>query len=383
MNKYFYSNHPALTFFIFNFILLNLYFFDYFLILPFLVIFTFFWSFFIKNNFFSVRVNASSKDILTNSKFLKKIHYIFFLNWNFVNFLFFLLFFIFFKYDSNVFWFNHLKINNFLILLIIILIFISLALIFFIKFFKNSNINYNIDYFSSIFNLIIFIPLMFLSNSLYTFLFVLELNSLLILYKFSVSRNWFPKNNFSQKNTNSFTRLLPKSYLNMIFFQYWANFFSSMLLMFSIFNVIYIFGSSEWFFLNFINQTINYNFYFYNNFYFIFLWITFFIGFFLKIGFTPLHLFKIEVYKGIPFISIFFYTTLYFLSFFLFFIILVFYHLNTFKIYWNLIFLTFIILGLLYSLILLFDVNLLKSFFAYSTIVNVLTFIIILYININ
>lgn len=363
--------------------MLKLYFGDYFLFLPIILIFSSFWSFFLKNNFASVRINPNSFDILKNSKFLKKVHYIFFINWNFINFLFFFLFFIFLKFDCNIFWFSHLKINNFLLLIINVIVFFSLFLIFIIKFFKNSNLNYNIDYFSSIFNLIIFIPLMFLSNTLYTFLFVLELNSLLILYKFSVSRNWFYKNNFFNKNVNTFDRFLPKSYLNMIFFQYWANFFSSMLLMFSIFNVIFLFGSSEWFFLNFINNSNIYNRYLFKSTYLIFLWLPFFIGLFLKIGFTPLHLFKIEVYKGIPFISIFFYTTLYFFSFFLFFILLIFYNINTFKIYWNLFFIIFIILGLLYSMILLFDVNLIKSFFAYSTVVNVLTFIIIAYINLN
>lgn len=336
-----------------------------------------------KNNFFSVRINPSSTDILKNSKFLKKVHYIFFLNWNFINYVYFFIFVLTFKSDYTIFWFNHLKLNNFLLNIQIVILFLSVLIIFLTKQLKNSNINYNIDYFSSIFNLIIFIPIMFLSNSLYTFLFLLELNSLLILYKFSVSRNWFNKNNFFNKNNNTFDRLLPKSYLNMLFFQYWANFFSSMLLMFSIFNIMYIFGSSEWYILNFLIYTDNFNLYSFKYSYIFFLWLPFFIGLFFKIGFTPLHLFKIEVYKGIPFISIFFYTTLYFLSFFLFFVLIVFYYINSFKIYWNLFFLVFIILGLLYSIILLFDVNLIKSFFAYSTVVNVLTFIIILYVNLN
>lgn len=83
-------------------------------------------------------------------------------------------------------------------------------------------------------------------------------------------------------------------------------------------------------FLNFINLNLIYL----NNFnFYLFLWVPFFIGFFLKIGLTPLHLFKIEVYKGIPFISIFFYTTYYFLSFFLFFILIVFYYINSFKLF--------------------------------------------------
>lgn len=55
------------------------------------------------------------------------------------------------------------------------------------------------------------------------------------------------------------------------------------------------------------------------------------LGMFFKIGFTPSHLFKIEVYKGIPFVSILFYTVYYFMSFFLYFVLIVFYYINTFK----------------------------------------------------
>ena len=363
--------------------MLNLFFIDYFIIMPFFIFFSFFWVFFLRNNFFSVRINPKSTDILKNSKFLKKIHYNFLMNWVYTNFIPFILFFFVVKLDFNVFWFNHLKINNLNLNLIFIIILIIFFLFNLIRFLKNSNLNYNIDYFSSLINLSIFIPLIFLSNNMYTFLFLLELNSLLILYKFTVSRTWFDKNNYFNKNKNTFDRLLPKSYLNMIFFQYWANFFSSMMIMFSIFNIIYIFGSSEWCLLNFINYLSFNRIYFFKNYYFILLWIPFFIGLFFKIGFTPLHLFKIEVYKGIPFISIFFYTTFYFLSFFLFFILIIFYYLNSFKFYWNLLLFIFIIVGLFYAITLLFDVNLIKAFFAYSTIVNVLTFIITLYLSIN
>jgi hypothetical protein len=346
---------------------------DFFLIIPFALFFIFFWLFFIRNNFFTVRINPQSSDVLKNSKFLKKVHYIFLMNWVQSNFFYFFIFMFYLKADFYNFWFNHLKISNFNYNFILLIVIISFFLINLIRFLKNSNVNYNIDYFTAIINLIIFVPLIFLSNTIYTFLFLLELNSLIILYKFSVSRTWFNNKNFN------FSRTLPKSYLNMLFFQYWANFFSSMLIMFSIFNLMYIFGSTEWFLI----EVLNNNFFFSKNLFFVYIWLFFFIGIFLKIGFTPLHLFKIEVYKGIPFLSIFFYTTWYFLSFFLYFIIIIFNNLNSLKYLFNLIFLTFIIIGLFYSLFLLFDINLLKSFFAYSTVVNAMNFMIVLYMILN
>ena len=361
--------------------MLFLNFYNYYVLLPFLISFISFWIFFIRNNFFSVRINPASTDILKNSKVLKKIHYNFFVNWSLTVFIYLNLSLFFLKFDFNLFWFNHLKINNFIINLVIIIAVLNWFVINLVKYIKNNNINFNIDYFLSLFNLGLFIPLIFLSNTFYTFIFLLEVNSLLILYKFSVSRYWFKKNLFLTKTNQTFNRVAPKSYLNMIFFQYWANFFSSILIMFTTFNIIYLYGSSEWMFVDFLNF-INLNLIYLNNFnFYLFLWVPFFIGFFLKIGLTPLHLFKIEVYKGIPFISIFFYTTYYFLSFFLFFILIVFYYINSFKLFWWLFFIISLFLGMFYIISLLFDVNLIKSFFAYSTIINVLTFMTILIVS--
>ena len=356
--------------------MLNLYFYNYFFFLPFFTFFYFFWIFFIKNNFYTVRLQPSSNDLLKHSSLIKKINYNFFIKWSFILYIYFFLFFYFIKIDFNLFWFNHLKINNFILNVVLVIMFLSLFVLLCIKNVNNSNINYSIDYFFSIFCLIVFIPLMFFSNTLYTFIFILEVNSLLILYKFAVSKFIFKET--LKNNSNYLTRRLPFYYLNMLFFQYWANFFSSILLFVSVFNFIFLFGSSEWIAFNFLNY-VNYNIYYFNNLVFFFvLWVSFFIGFFLKLGFTPIHLFKIEVYKGLPFISIFFYTTIYFLSFFLFFILFVIYFVNSFKIYFYFLFFIFFITGLLYLIFLLFDINLIKSFFAYSTIVNVLSFFSIL-----
>lgn len=364
---------------IFIFRLLSFYFKDFFLIIPFIIFFFYFWVFFIKNNFYTVRTNPNANDILLNSKFLKKINYKFFNNWFFINFTYLFIYIFSIKIDFNNFWFNHLKINNFTLNIIIIIFFLSFFFLYLINFLKNSNINYNIDYFSSIINLIVFVPMIFFSNTMYTFLFILEIISLIILYKFSVSRSWF-----SDNKKTKFYRLLPKSYLNMLFFQYWANFFSSMMIMFSIFNLIFIYGSSEWVFLELLNNNNLNNFFLNNNNYvLIIIWFSFFIGIFFKIGFTPLHLFKIEVYKGIPFISIFFYTSWYFLSFFLYFTIIIYSNLISFSIFYNFTLFLFILIGLFYSISLLFDVNLIKSFFAYSTVVNAMNFIIVLYLIIN
>jgi len=123
---------------------------------------------------------------------------------------------------------------------------------------------------------------------------------------------------FFKKRRGFYKAHPPKYFINMLFFQYWAAFFSSILFVYTILIYLYLFNSTEWVLLNFLNliqittQNTNYILISIINFVLI-------ISFLLKIGLTPLNLYKLEVYKGLPYISIFFYTTFYFLVFFLFF----------------------------------------------------------------
>ena len=134
-----------------------------------------------------------------------------------------------------------------------------------------------------------------------------------------------------------------------------------------------LFGSSDWFLLQFFNK-IEQNHEIKNNLV-RFLVILFIVSVFLKLGITPFHLFKIEVYKGIPYLSIFFYTTYYFIVFFLFFLsflsdFLLFFT-PQFYFYFN----VSMLIGTIYILTLLFDINFIKVFFTYSTIINSVGFL--------
>ena len=83
-------------------------------------------------------------------------------------------------------------------------------------------------------------------------------------------------------------------------------------------NIFYIYGTSEWFIIQFVNSGVFENSQTHSNTLRLLL-VVFLLGVFFKLGITPFHLFKIEVYKGLPFLSIFFYTTYYFVVFFIFF----------------------------------------------------------------
>jgi hypothetical protein len=227
---------------------------------------------------------------------------------------------------------------------------------------------YKSDFFFTLLNLTILLPLIFFINTLFTFFFLIELNSALIFFKFVNSTSFF----YKKKQTNFSD--IPKYYINMLFFQYWAAFFSSILFVYVIIFYLYLFNTTEWVLLNFLNiiqsgvlqesclvlTLINF---------------ILILAFLVKIGLTPIHLYKLEIYKGLPYISIFFYTTFYFLVFFLFFVNLLISYVGVFShLYWYF-FILFILVGIFYTINLMFNVTLIKIFFAYSTIINSLGFL--------
>ena len=231
------------------------------------------------------------------------------------------------------------------------------------------------DYIFALMNLNNFMPIIFLTNTLYTFLFLLEFVSVVVFYKFVVSKVWSIKDTTNVNNFLLF-RNLPNYYLNMMFFQYWATFFSSVLIVFSLISYIYLFSTTEWFMLNLLNNfSLQSNYLYINKLNSLILLFVLIFAFLIKIGFTPVHLYKIEIYKGLPFFAIFFYTTYYFLVFFLFFIIFILIYFNSFSLYWFYLLTLIVVFSFFFILSLLFGLNYLKSFFAYSSIINSVAFV--------
>jgi len=244
--------------------------------------------------------------------------------------------------------------------------------------FKNNNV-INPEYVFALINIISLFPVLFLSNTIYSMFFSLELISCLVFYKFSVSNFWFKKNkrNFIEFNFNKFNKLLPKTYINTLFFQYWTAFFSSVLIIYFLISLISVTGTSELALINhliLINSKINYL----DSLDFYFLFFILIFGIFLKLGITPVHLYKIEVYKGIPLISLYLYTTLYFFIYFIYFIYLFLINLSSIIIIIWLLILIFTVSGILYIITLFFNNLFLKTFFAYSTILNGLNVLFVL-----
>lgn len=241
---------------------------------------------------------------------------------------------------------------------------------------KKTNLIKSVDYIFCINNLIILLPYLFFVNTVFTFLFLLELVSVVLLYKLISSKIWFKGNN-STKNINN---NIPQNYINMVFFQYWVTFFSTIFIVYFYINVFYLYGTSEWFMLQYLNMCSLENTFTDINIMRL-LAVVFLLSVFFKLGITPFHLFKIEVYKGLPFLSIFFYTTYYFIVFFTFFIFLLSDFFCFFITHCVLFLSIFLVIGCIYTMILLFDVSFLKAFFTYSTIINSIGFLLMFIAN--
>lgn len=274
---------------------------------------------------------------------------------------------------NSLVWFNHFQLSNFTISLLYGIIILGGFLFFILNAVTNkTNLIKSIDYLFSIKNLLLLIPYLFFVNTIFTFLFLLELISVVLLYKLISSKIWFKNLEKSRFLVNN----IPQNYINMVFFQYWITFFSTVFIIYFYVNIYHMYGTTDWFLVQFINLVDGEL--LYSNIFLIRLVLCVFVfSVFFKLGLTPFHLFKVEVYKGLPYLSIFFYTTYYFVVFFIFFIFLLSDYLFTFCSYYYFLIVFLLFLGSIYVVFLLFDVNFLKAFFTYSTIINTIGFLMV------
>ena len=260
--------------------------FDFIQIAPNILCILFGWFFFFKvnNNIFLIKPQVFDV-IKIHVTVVKKFQYVIFLKWSLVCFVCLIYSLCTIRGRVATIFFNHLIINDFSLRFLIFFSIIGVVCFYILYLSSAAKLVIVFDFFFSIFNLLIFLPLIFLSNTFFTFFFFLEIGSFLIFYKFLSSR-FFYKNNFNSsifKTFEKFNKLLPKNFLNVLFFQYWVTFFSSILILIFLIQLIQIFGSSEWTFINFLNCILtNSSFNDISIFYFMFL--IFIISFFFKIG---------------------------------------------------------------------------------------------------
>lgn len=356
----------------FIFKLLKLLISDYIFLIPIAINLIIYWSIFFKSNLSLInKKNTWDKSISIKNVILTQ-NPSFIIRLGIVLSLAFCIYLYTYKGYSTTFWWSHFKVNNYSLYMYSITILFNIYFMYISDKHLKLNNSYSIDFIFAVINIMLFIPLIFLSNTLFTFFFVIELVSCCIFYKFIVG-----KISFNKKTKDNFFSIYSKTYLNVLFYQYWSSFFSSVLIVFSIYFMFIISGTTEWSIINFTIALNNQISYIDNRISILFIAVILIIGFLIKLGSAPLQLYKIEVYKGLPFLSIFFYTTFYFVVFFLFFVLLFIYYLSSLvNVYWFVL-ITIVLIGTFYIITLIFDINLFKAFLAYSTIINSISFILL------
>lgn len=239
----------------------------------------------------------------------------------------------------------------------------------------NNNANRSGDFYFALINIIAFLYYIFYTATLYGLIFILELNAVFIFYKFIASSYWYRQSRAHSLSSVKDARPVATQYAGMLFFQYWATFFSSILLFFALANIYLIYSTADYLSLDLLTSINTYMHYLDNPQYLMFIWFPIIMGFFIKIGLSPFHLFKVEVYQGLSFAALVFYTTFYFFAYMIFFSILMSAYMYSVKLLVNNVIYIILTAGTIYISTTLFDLTTIKAFFAYSTIVNTLLFL--------
>lgn len=236
----------------------------------------------------------------------------------------------------------------------------------------------NLDYIVSLLLLFLYLPFIVLSNTILTLFFFLELASTLVLYNFATSQNWA---GLTKRKANSAassqTLTTSKYFFNVIFFQFWASFFSSTLIIYAIINFYLFFGTTEWFYLNFLTRVALVS----GHQVPIALRLSICIlalGFILKLGVAPFFAYKVEIYKGLPLYALFFYSIVYFVVFFTVAVVIFTYYFSLGGALIKPIGSMFLTLACLSMILFMFDSQALRNFFALSSLVNAINFLILI-----
>lgn len=319
----------------------------------------------LSQKYLPVRIKTSGSSIFNGENIKKLISLFLFLNLITVSSL---------KGYSSSIWFSHLIFDNFQIKMMYIII-ISFYLIVMLTISNMSVITLDKqDYVLSTLNMYFWVSLMFLTSNLFTFIFILEVLSISVMLLNSTSTNYATlstnKSNFSN-NMYSFINL-PYYKLNSLIFYFWVSFIASVNLFIFLYFYIYYFLTLDLVFTDFIVFYFKINWTSLNFIPWMFTWFLLLTCIFIKCGLAPFYVWKPQFFKGISLIYMLFYTCFYYFFTLIFLITFIFG--NFIEIFNCFILLTIslLLIGLLFLLGSLYSISHIKSFFAYSSILNTL-----------
>lgn len=269
-------------------------------------------------------------------------------------------------------WFGHLIFSNLQSKLFYFVFFMFYLVLYFFSSVLYFSSNEVYDFLITQFHFLYWIVILFMSNSVFTLIFIIEVISTLIfllIVTSTFSTAFFYKNvSFDVKNF--FQNTTPFTFLHSIFFFFWVSLVSSLNLFIFIIFLYKTLVTLDWLLLEYI-------FYYLTNigntkslFCVGVTWFFIIFSIFLKCGIAPLFIWKPTFFKGLSLTALIFYITFFYFFLFLFLITFLTNYTHSLFYYYFIVNLLLIILGLFNLFFILCESFFLKTFFAISSILN-------------
>lgn len=275
-------------------------------------------------------------------------------------------------YFTNSIWVGHVVISPFskkifILLFVIIMSYFSAFLSY--TTFSSREIY---DFFIVNVNMILWVYLLFFSNSIISTFFIIEVLSAL-LFLLLVSSTFSSMNFYNNLDFSANYYLggnMPSTFLRSIIFFFWISLLSSLnLFLFTLVLYLKLF-SFDWFLLEHVFYHITSTSTSKNIFLIGLTWYILLFSVFTKCGLAPFFFWKPTFFKGLTFNSIFFYISIFYFFIFLYFINFITLNFYFIFFFYHNIFLLMTTAGLLIVMFLMLEAFYLKTFFAVSSILN-------------
>jgi len=281
-------------------------------------------------------------------------------------------------------WFGHLCLTpyTFKVVYLISGVFLLILLVLLtVSYFSSKEIY---DYFLTLFNFFYWVLILFFSNSLFSFIFVIEVLSTLIFLLIITSTY---STVFFYKTTNVhqghlFQQNTPYSYIQSLLFFFWVSLISSLNLFLFLIFLFFKCYTLDWYLLEHVFIFLTVSSTLIDIFSIGLVWFIFLFCLFVKCGLAPFFIWKPTFFKGIPLQTLFFYICFFYFFLFLFIInILTSYFAEIFY-YYTFIITLFVLIAIITLFTILCESLYLKVFLAISSILNsVLVFLALMSIH--
>ena len=269
-------------------------------------------------------------------------------------------------------WFGHLIFSSFqakIIFFIFFVFFLVLYLTINVLYFSSNEVY---DFIITQINFLYWVTLLFMANSIFTLMFIIEVISTLIflLITTSVFSTTFFYKNISFDTTNFFQNTTPFTFLHSLFYFFWISLLSSLNLFVFIIFLYKALVTLDWFLIEHVVYYLTHVSNIKSLFFIGCAWFFIIFSIFLKCGIAPLFIWKPTFFKGLSTIALVFYITFFYFFLFLFLVIFLTQYTHTLFYYYFLVNLVVLSLGLFNLFLIVCESFYIKTFFAVSSILN-------------